>query len=67
MLLLDEPAAGLDTRESEELGAHLRAVADAGQSTLLIAHDTRLAARADHVVGLEDGRTRKPEAIAAVA
>ena len=33
LLLLDEPAAGLDTRESEELGAHLRAIADSGQST----------------------------------
>jgi ABC-type cobalamin/Fe3+-siderophores transport system ATPase subunit len=33
---LDEPAAGLDARESEELGQRLRALADAGQSTLLM-------------------------------
>ena len=42
LLMLDEPAAGLDTAESEALGAHLRAVADGGQSTLLIDHDMGL-------------------------
>ena len=42
LLLLDEPAAGLDTTESEALGAHLRAIADGGQSTLLIDHDMGL-------------------------
>ena len=57
VLLLDEPAAGLDTRESEELGAHLRAVADAGQSTLLIDHDMGLVLSiCDRVVVLEFGR-----------
>ena len=39
LLCLDEPAAGLDTRESEELGRLLRSFADRGQSTLLIDHD----------------------------
>ena len=42
LLCLDEPAAGLDTRESEELGTRLRALADQGQSMLLIEHDMRL-------------------------
>jgi branched-chain amino acid transport system ATP-binding protein len=36
-LCLDEPAAGLDTSESEELGVTLRRLADGGQSMLLIA------------------------------
>ena len=31
IVCLDEPAAGLDTRESEELGARLRGLADDGQ------------------------------------
>jgi branched-chain amino acid transport system ATP-binding protein len=39
LLCLDEPAAGLDTGESEELGKRLRGLADAGHSMLLIDHD----------------------------
>ena len=42
LLLLDEPAAGLDTTESHELGARLRRVVDAGLSMLLIDHDMGL-------------------------
>jgi branched-chain amino acid transport system permease protein len=57
LLCLDEPAAGLDTRESEELGLALRALADAGQSTLLIDHDMGLVLGiCDRVVVLEFGR-----------
>ena len=56
VLLLDEPAAGLDTNESEALGAHLRAIADSGQSTLLIDHDMGLVLSiCDRVVVLEFG------------
>ena len=36
---LDEPAAGLDTSESEELGRQLRVLANRGHSMLLIDHD----------------------------
>ena len=42
VLLLDEPAAGLDTAESRVLGADLRTVVDHGVSILLVDHDTRL-------------------------
>ena len=56
VLMLDEPAAGLDTAESEALGAHLRAIADGGQSTLLIDHDMGLVLSiCDRVVVLEFG------------
>ena len=56
LLLLDEPAAGLDTTESQALGAHLRAVADGGQATLLIDHDMGLVLGiCDRVVVLEFG------------
>ena len=56
LLLLDEPAAGLDTTESQALGAHLRAIADRGQSTLLIDHDMGLVLSiCDRVVVLEFG------------
>ena len=57
LLCLDEPAAGLDTRESEELGARLRDLADRGQSMLLIEHDMGLVLGiCDRVVVLEFGR-----------
>lgn len=42
VLLLDEPAAGLDSAESQEFGARLRAIVDAGTAALLIDHDTQL-------------------------
>jgi branched-chain amino acid transport system ATP-binding protein len=42
LLCLDEPAAGLDTGESEELGRRLRRLADGGASMLLIDHDMGL-------------------------
>ena len=57
LLCLDEPAAGLDTRESAELGACLRALADQGQSMLLIEHDMGLVLGIyDRVVVLEFGQ-----------
>jgi branched-chain amino acid transport system ATP-binding protein len=42
LLLLDEPAAGLDTAESEALGARLRDMADTGVAVFLIDHDMGL-------------------------
>ena len=42
LLLLDEPAAGLDTTESLELGERLRAVVDHGVTVLLVDHDMGL-------------------------
>ena len=56
MICLDEPAAGLDTAESTELGRHLRAVADNGTAMLLVDHDMGLVLGiCDHVVVLEFG------------
>ncbi len=57
LLCLDEPAAGMDTRESQALGRRLRELADLGQSTLLIDHDMGLVLGiCDRVVVLEFGR-----------
>ena len=42
LLLLDEPAAGLDTAESRQLGRHLRSFLDLGVSLFLIDHDMGL-------------------------
>jgi branched-chain amino acid transport system ATP-binding protein len=42
VLLLDEPAAGLDSSESLEFGRRLRHLVDGGTAALLIDHDTQL-------------------------
>ncbi|MEL7206904.1 MAG: ABC transporter ATP-binding protein [Actinomycetota bacterium] len=42
VVLLDEPAAGLDTGETEALGNHLRLLPDAGVTVLLVDHDMSL-------------------------
>jgi branched-chain amino acid transport system ATP-binding protein len=57
LLCLDEPAAGLDRREGEELARHLRGVVDAGTPMLLIDHDMGLVLGiSDYVVVLEFGK-----------
>jgi branched-chain amino acid transport system ATP-binding protein len=56
LLCLDEPAAGLDSLESETLGRHLREIADRGTATLLVDHDMGLVLSiSDYVVVLEFG------------
>jgi branched-chain amino acid transport system ATP-binding protein len=64
LLCLDEPAAGLNPRESEELAALLRAIRDgtaaegeAATSVLLIEHDMGIVMGiSDHVIVLDHGR-----------
>jgi len=57
LLLLDEPAAGLDTNESLELGERLRAVTRSGVTVLLVDHDMGLVLGVcDRVVVLDFGR-----------
>jgi branched-chain amino acid transport system ATP-binding protein len=57
LVLLDEPAAGLDTDESVELGEHLRALPEAGVSVLLVDHDMGLVLSVcDEIVVLDFGQ-----------
>jgi sulfate-transporting ATPase len=42
LLLLDEPAAGLDTTETRWLGERIRTIASAGVGVLLVDHDVAL-------------------------
>jgi branched-chain amino acid transport system ATP-binding protein len=57
LLLLDEPAAGLDTKESQLLGAHLRGFLDLGVSLFLIDHDMGLVLNVcDYIYVLDFGR-----------
>ena len=57
LVCLDEPAAGLDTRERKELGQRLRKLVDAGMTMLLVDHDMGLVLGiSDHVVVLAFGK-----------
>jgi len=48
LLLLDEPAAGMNPRETEELDATITRVRDRGTTIILVEHDMRL------VMGISD-------------
>ena len=67
LLLLDEPAAGLNTQESAALAAIIRQVNAQGTTVLLIEHDMSLVMRvAGHVAVLDFGRKIAEGAPAAV-
>ena len=56
LLCLDEPAAGLDVRQSKEFGALLPGIARTGTAVLLVDHDMGLVLSVcDRVVVLESG------------
>jgi ABC-type branched-subunit amino acid transport system ATPase component len=56
LLCLDEPAAGLDTRQSKEFGALLPGIARTGTAVMLVDHDMGLVLSVcDRVVVLESG------------
>jgi branched-chain amino acid transport system ATP-binding protein len=57
LLCLDEPAAGLNPRESDELSDLLMRIREGGCSILLIEHDMGVVMRiSDHVVVLDHGK-----------
>jgi len=57
LLCLDEPAAGLNPRETEELNQLLLRIRDGGCSLLLIEHDMGVVMRiSDHIIVLDHGR-----------
>jgi branched-chain amino acid transport system ATP-binding protein len=57
LLLLDEPAAGLNDAETAETATLLRAAADSGVTILVVEHNMSLVMDiADHVIVLDLGR-----------
>ncbi len=72
LVVLDEPTANLDADTARALGDAIVRLS-AGRTMLLITHDLELAARADRVLELRDGRLEPlvapsgiaPEAVAA--
>ena len=59
LILADEPTGNLDTRNGREIIALLKAsIRRYGQTLILITHDPSIAAQADRVIIMEDGRIR---------
>lgn len=57
VVLADEPTGNLDSRSSDEVVQMLRQTVDQlGQTMILVTHDPRVAAYADRIVFLKDGK-----------
>ncbi len=57
LILADEPTGNLDTRSGDEIASLLRNVSkDYGRTVLMVTHDPRIAAYADRIVFLKDGK-----------
>jgi len=57
LILADEPTGNLDSRASDEIAGLLHQVAkEWGRSVLMVTHDPRLAAYADRIIFLKDGK-----------
>jgi branched-chain amino acid transport system ATP-binding protein len=57
MLLLDEPASGLNTREKEDLALLIRRIRDGGVTVLLVEHDMSMVmGLCDDIIVLHNGR-----------
>lgn len=57
LVLADEPTGNLDSRASDEIAGLLRQVANEwGRAVVMVTHDPRLAAYADRIIFLKDGK-----------
>ncbi|NOY45531.1 MAG: ABC transporter ATP-binding protein [Deltaproteobacteria bacterium] len=56
ILLMDEPTGNLDTRSEEDLLAHIRAVHARGKTIVIVTHSESVAAMAERIVRIRDGR-----------
>ena len=56
VILADEPTGALDSRTGREVLGILRSLHEAGNTVVLITHDNSIAATAERVIRLEDGR-----------
>jgi putative ABC transport system ATP-binding protein len=57
LVLADEPTGNLDTKSSDEIAGLLKQVAkEWGRAVLMVTHDPRIAAYADRIIFLKDGK-----------
>ena len=57
LILADEPTGNLDTKSSDEIAGLLRQVSkEFGRAVIMVTHDPRIAAYADRIIFLKDGK-----------
>ncbi|PSJ43754.1 macrolide ABC transporter permease/ATP-binding protein MacB [Zobellella endophytica] len=56
IILADEPTGALDSRSGAEVMALLTGLARRGHTVILITHDPKVAAQADRIIEISDGR-----------
>jgi putative ABC transport system ATP-binding protein len=57
LVLADEPTGNLDTRAGDDIASLLRQISNRwGRTVLIVTHDPRIAAYADRILFLKDGR-----------
>ena len=56
VILADEPTGALDSRSGAEVMALLRQLSEEGHTVILITHDRDVAAHADRLIEIKDGR-----------
>ncbi len=64
LVLADEPTASLDAENGRRIAAALKALAQAGKTVVVVTHDDKVVALADHVFALKAGRMQAAAAIA---
>ncbi|HSN94038.1 MAG TPA: ABC transporter ATP-binding protein [Anaerolineaceae bacterium] len=64
LVLADEPTGNLDTHASEEIAGLLRQISrDWKRTVVMVTHDPRLAAYADRIIFLKDGKVLDDQAL----
>ena len=58
-LVLDEPTVGLDTAGIAQINDLIRSLRHQGKAVVVITHDREIAAQADRVVTILDGRVHE--------
>ena len=66
IVFADEPTGNLDSAAARDVLGLLRQARDGGQTLLVVTHDARVAAAADRVITLRDGRVADEAALGTV-
>jgi len=67
LLLADEPTGNLDSETAQDIGRLFQDLAQEGKTLLIVTHDAALAAGAQRVLRLKDGRIQADERAAVEA
>jgi len=60
--VLDEPTVGLDTAGITKINTLVGALRAQGKAVVVITHDQEIAARADRIVTIKDGKVHEERA-----